>query len=48
MGNTWKGTSDEKLYEAEANMLKFTGLPIEDFDLQNVVIDDEGNYIRTI
>ena len=48
MGNVWKGTSDEKLYETEWNMLKFTGIPPEDFELQNVVIDDDGNFARTI
>ena len=47
MGNTWKGISEEKLVEAEEEMLKFSHIPIGDFERKNVYIDEE-NYIRTI
>ncbi len=47
MGNAWKGISDEKLYESEEEMLKFSNIPISEFDRKNVYIDEE-NYIRTI
>ncbi len=48
MGNVWKGISDDGYYSAEAKMLTYTGIPLEDFKRSNVVIDNEGNYIRTI
>ena len=48
MGNFWKGVSDEKLLDSEKKLLSFTGYDYEDFDISNVVIDDVGNYARTI
>lgn len=47
MGNTWTGVSDEKLEAREKVMLAHSGIPYEQFDIQNVVIDQDGNYIRT-
>ena len=35
------------MYEAEKGILEMSGLPISDFTLQNVFID-ETNYVRTI
>jgi pimeloyl-ACP methyl ester carboxylesterase len=29
-------------------MLKHTGLPVKDFKISNIIIDDQGNYIHTI
>lgn len=48
MGNceTYAITEDN-LKIAEQRMLAFTGVPIEEFNIRNVVVDDEGNYIRT-
>ena len=48
MGNALKGVSDEKLAESEKQMLSFIGLPLEDFDMDNVAIDSQGNFVRTI
>jgi hypothetical protein len=48
MGNFWKGISDEAYYDCERRMLKYSGIPLQNFKLSNVVIDEEGNYIRTI
>ena len=48
MGNCWKGTYPSKLEEYERRMLVHSGLRFEDFDISNVVIDNQGNYIRTI
>jgi len=48
MGNAWKGIDDEKFLIAERKVLAFSGIPYEDFKIDNVIIDDEGNWIRTI
>jgi len=40
MGNTWKGISDQELTEAEQRIISFSGIPHEDFEFQNVIIDD--------
>ena len=48
MGNTLKGISEEELIDAEKKMLGYTGLPYGDFEISNVVIDEQGNYARTI
>jgi len=29
-------------------MLKHTGIPVKDFKISNIIIDDSGNYIHTI
>lgn len=46
--NSWTGIDDNKFHEYETKMLVHSGLPIEAFNVSNVVIDDQGNYIRTI
>jgi hypothetical protein len=48
MGNFMKGVSEGKLLEAEANLLKRSGLTPEEVDIDNVVIDHNGTYTRTI
>jgi len=40
-------TEEELLYAAEKEVLAFSGLPFEDFQIENIAIDDEGNYMRT-
>jgi hypothetical protein len=39
MGNAWKGISDEKLVDAERRMLSYSGIPLEDFKIDDVEID---------
>ena len=39
--------SDDRMYEAEKELLEKSGFPITDFTLQNVQID-ELYYVRTI
>lgn len=39
--------TDEKLATAEANLLSFSGIPLDRFIIHNVVIDDSGNFVRT-
>ncbi|TNV79164.1 hypothetical protein FGO68_gene16455 [Halteria grandinella] len=46
--NFVKGVSDEKLIAAERGMLAYTGLPEEEFEFSDVIIDEQGNYVRTI
>lgn len=48
MGNKWAGVSDEKFLVAEKKVLGFSGIPEEEFEISNVVIDEDGNFIRTI
>lgn len=48
MGNFMKGVSDGKLLESEAKLLNRSGLQMDQVLIENVVIDHEGNYIRTI
>jgi len=49
MGNCWTGISEAKLLEYESRMLQHSGLRVpEDFDIKNIIIDQHGNYIRTI
>lgn len=48
MGNFWKGVCDDRLLESEKNILCFSGLPYEQFQIEQVVIDEQKNYVRTI
>ena len=48
MGNTWKGISDDALVESERTIISFTGIPMEEFQIDNIIIDDKGNFVRTI
>ena len=48
MGNCWTGTSKQKLDESEKTMLKHSGISLDEIDVSDVIIDDKGNYIRTI
>lgn len=48
MGNIWKGISDDAYYASEKKMLGYSGIPYNKFKISNVVIDSEGNFIRTI
>jgi hypothetical protein len=43
-----KGVSDEKLTATELLMIKYTGVDLAQFDFHDVVIDEKGNYVRTI
>ena len=47
MGNAYKGISDEKFIIAENEMLKHSGVSLSLFEITNVFIDEEQNYIRT-
>ncbi len=47
MGNTLKGVDDEKLLEAERSLFSYSGLDYSTIEITNVVIDDQGNYVRT-
>ncbi len=40
MGNTWKGTSNESLEQAELALLKRAGLAQDDFKIHNTPIDE--------
>ena len=48
MGNFMKGVSDGRLLESEAKLLNRSGLQMEQVEIENIVIDHEGNYVRTI
>jgi len=48
MGNTWTGVNEKVFLEYEKRMLIYSGIPYEDFDVSNVIIDEDQNYIRTI
>ena len=48
MGNFMKGVSDGRLIESEAKILGYSGLNFDHFKIDNIVIDTDGNYIRTI
>ena len=48
MGNTWKGVNDLSYKEAEQKLLSYSGIPIDEFEITNVIIDNEDNYVRTI
>ena len=48
MGNCWKGISDERLAESEQRIIGLTGMKLEDFELTNVIINEQGDYARTI
>ncbi|CDW91713.1 UNKNOWN [Stylonychia lemnae] len=48
MGNTWKGISEVKFKEYEKKMLLHSGVPIQDIEVFNVLIDNQRNYIRTV
>lgn len=39
--------SDDRMYEAEKELLERSGCQFSDFDIQNVLID-ETNHVRTI
>lgn len=47
MGNVWTGVSDSKLVESEKRMLKHSGIDYEHFEITNVPVDNNGNYVRT-
>ena len=47
MGNFWAGVSDDELTEAETRLLKHSGIPMEEFEIRNVEVDEDKNYIRT-
>jgi len=48
MGNSWKGISDAKLKETEKKMLSYSGIPLDEFSVKDVVIDEDGSYVRTM
>jgi hypothetical protein len=48
MGQCWTGVSDPKLVEAEKELLGFSGIPYENYRLENIKIDEKDNYLRTI
>ena len=48
MGNTWKGVNDDRLIAAEQKILSYSGMPLEAFEVTNVIIDEEKNFVRTI
>ena len=48
MGNSWKGISDEKLDLYEKQIFTFSGLSEDEFEIKNVIIDEQGNFIRTV
>ncbi|CDW84782.1 UNKNOWN [Stylonychia lemnae] len=48
MGNTWKGISEAELQETERKVLSYSGLDYDNIFIENVVVDDFGNYARTI
>ena len=48
MGNTWTGANDERLLETEKKMLEYSGIELSNFEIKNIVIDDEGNFVRTM
>jgi hypothetical protein len=45
--NCWTGISHKKLEKTEKLILAYSGIPIEEFDIKDVVIDDEDNFVRT-
>lgn len=47
MGNSHV-ISEDKLIEAERKVLSFSGIPYDNFNIHNVVIDEDGNYMRTV
>ncbi len=48
MGNFMKGVSDGKLLEAEGRLLNRSGLSMDQVHIDSVIIDAQGNCIRTI
>lgn len=48
MGNTWKGISEDRLKETEKAVLLLSGIPYEEYDIKEVVIDDQGNSVHTL
>jgi len=48
MGNCWTGANDELLAQAEEQLLQFTGISRKEFAPMNVVLNDAGDYARTI
>jgi alpha-beta hydrolase superfamily lysophospholipase len=47
MGNYMKGVDDQKLMDAEKALFNLSGLDYSTIKITNVVIDTEGNYVRT-
>jgi hypothetical protein len=45
MGN---GISEDKLSKSEAKILTYSDMALEEFELKKVIIDEKGNYVRTI
>lgn len=37
----------QRFYDYEAKMLAHTGVPVDQFKVSNVPVDDQGNYVRT-
>jgi hypothetical protein len=47
MGNTYVGVSNAKLLEYEERLIEHSDIQYSEFLIENVVIDMEGNYVRT-
>jgi hypothetical protein len=49
VSNFLKGIDDDKLEAAEREMLRLSGVPVEQFTVRDVPIGDEpGQYVHTI
>lgn len=40
MGNTWKGISEDALTNSMRALLGYSGLPLDEFEIKDVVIDE--------
>lgn len=47
MGNSWKGINEVTLLESEKKILSYSGIPLEEFKIENVNIGEDGSYVRT-
>ena len=47
MGNKQIALNEELFLEYEKRMLCHSGIPFSAFQINNVVIDEEGNFVRT-
>lgn len=43
MGNKWTGLNEDTFVEYEKRMLAHSGVPIENFEVFNVEIDEDKN-----
>ncbi|CDW82640.1 UNKNOWN [Stylonychia lemnae] len=48
MGTAWSGVSESQFQTYERRMLSHTGIPLQNFEIFNVIIDNKRNYVRTV